>query len=477
MIAEELAPALPRRRGIAGNAVLLWLLAGGFYYSWLLTAGGTTGLLSPINHGLTFNSMLLHLLHGRFDVDPAVIGEEGYLRDGAIYAYFGIFPALFRSLFLWLPDFAQVDLTRVSCLAAVAMMALAKLLSVRLMWQQADRRRSQALLALMSLAVVASGPQIQFLRPSIYQEVELWAGAQAAVFIYLVLRGLTDARGFTPRLLTAMATVAGLALLTRVSLALGLYLALGFICLRIGWRAIRTWSLRELVADIGLPLVVLTAFLVLTGLINFERWGSPLSFVDFTRALSNVQWPERLGRLQRDGEFNITRLAYGVGYYFAPFWILRDASGQFVWTGFDGIGACCVELPPSSFLVSDPLLIGLCVYGALQVLRKGAARRELIAAATLGLAVPGALMLVAASMTFRYRMEFYPVFELLAFLGFARLAAKPADRTPVLFAVTAVAGMIAAHAIWLLYMMSPLGPAAKVMGPLGIVDFYYSIFQ
>src|SRR5947209_10425927 len=76
------------------------------YYALLVTALGSTGLFSPVTYGLTFNSMLLHLLDGRFDVDPAVIGPEGYLRDGAIYAYFGIFPALFRGLFLPLPSFA-----------------------------------------------------------------------------------------------------------------------------------------------------------------------------------------------------------------------------------------------------------------------------------------------------------------------------------------------------------------------------------
>src|SRR5208337_1007156 len=45
---------------------------------------------------LTFNSMLEHLLRGQFDVDPQAIGDDGYLRNGHVYAYWGIWCALLR---------------------------------------------------------------------------------------------------------------------------------------------------------------------------------------------------------------------------------------------------------------------------------------------------------------------------------------------------------------------------------------------
>jgi hypothetical protein len=101
----------------------------------------------------------------------------------------------------------------------------------------------------------------------------------------------------------------------------------------------------------------------------------------------------------------------------------------------------------------------------------------LIVAAALGLCVPCLLMLTAAGMTFRYRMEFYPLFELFAFLGFARLAARSTRRATIAVAVGTVAGILTAHAAWALYMLSPFGPAGKVMGSLGIVDFYRSLFE
>ena len=167
MAAQDISPVV-QRRAATGNTMLLWLLPAAAYYAFLLTAGGS-GLFAPVLHGLTFNSMLQHLLHGQFDVDPATIGDEGFLRNGATYAYFGIFPALFRGLFLWLPNFATLDFTRLACLVAVTLMALFKVLSALTVWRADGDGRSPRLLALMTVAIVASGPQIEFLRPSIFQ--------------------------------------------------------------------------------------------------------------------------------------------------------------------------------------------------------------------------------------------------------------------------------------------------------------------
>jgi hypothetical protein len=36
---------------------------------------------------MVFNSMLEHLRHGEFDVDPALIGFEGTIRNGKTYAF------------------------------------------------------------------------------------------------------------------------------------------------------------------------------------------------------------------------------------------------------------------------------------------------------------------------------------------------------------------------------------------------------
>jgi hypothetical protein len=42
--------------------------------------------------------------------------------------------------------------------------------------------------------------------------------------------------------------------------------------------------------------------------------------------------------------------------------------------------------------------------------------------------VPALLMLIALGYTFRYRIEFYPLFELCGFVGFWRSLARPPAR-------------------------------------------------
>lgn len=451
-----------------------------FYYAFLITAVGSTGLFSPVPYGLTFNSMLSHLLAGRFDVDPTAIGPEGYARDGAVYAYFGIFPALFRALFLPLPNFATTDFTRLSCLVAVSLMALFKVLSALVVWRKAGAPRHSALLPLLLAAIVAGGAQIQFLRPTIFQEVMLWADAFAAAFVYLVLYAWAGEEGFTTRVMSALAGIAGLCLLTRVSTALGLYLALGFIFLWRGWQEIgrsADISLWRRLPVFSLPMLVLFGFAAATAIVNQQRWGNPLVFVDLTRSLMTVIFPDHFKQLHDYGEFNFARLGYGLIYYFLPVWVLHDQSGQLLWSGFVERQIATVELPPSSFFVSDPLIIGLALYGIVETARNKIPNRAPIVWAACGLAVPAGLMLIAIVMAFRYRMESYPLFELCAFIGFWRLLAAPSRAATIVFGAAALASIIAAQALWLLYMLSPFGSAGVRLGQSGIVPFYLSVFH
>ncbi|MGC2412385.1 MAG: hypothetical protein WA459_06790 [Stellaceae bacterium] len=456
------------------------LIPATLYYAFLITMVGSTGLFASVPYGLTFNSMLSHLLEGRFDVDPSAIGPEGYARDGAVYAYFGIFPALFRALFLPLPNFATTDFTRLSCLVAVSLMALFKVLSALVVWRKAGAPRHSALLVLLLAAILAGGAQIQFLRPTIFQEVMLWADALAAAFVYLVLYGWAGEDGFTTRVMAALAGLAGLCLLTRVSTALGLYLALGLVFLWRGWQEIGSAADRSLwrrLSVFSLPMLILVGFAAVTAIVNYERWGNPLVFVDFDRSLMTVIYPGHFKQLHQYGEFNFARLGYGLIYYFLPLWVLHDQSGQLLWSGFVDRQIATVELPPSSFLLSDPLIVGLALYGTLELARNRIPRRAPIALAACGLAVPAGLMLIAIVMAFRYRMEFYPLFELCAFIGFWRFLAVPPRPARITFVAAALFSIVVAQALWLIYMLSPFGAAGVRLGESGILQFYLSVFH
>src|SRR5262249_4816822 len=156
-----------------------------------------------------FNSMLLHLLQGRFDVDPQTIGDEGSLRNGLTYTYFGIALALIRLPLLALGDFATTDFTRLSCLVAAGLMAPLKFAWILVVWRNAGRSERAGLLVPLALATLLGGAEIQFLRALIYQEAMLWAAALASGFVLVFLRGYYSERGFTAGNLSLLAVIAG----------------------------------------------------------------------------------------------------------------------------------------------------------------------------------------------------------------------------------------------------------------------------
>jgi hypothetical protein len=462
---------------------LLGLVAACFYYKSLLACCGTS-FFEPVPHGLTFNSMLQHLLRGTFDVDPQTIGDEGSLRNGLVYTYFGVLPALLRLPFLRSADFAATDFTRLSCLAAVTLMAGFKVASAFTVWRANGETKRVSLLVLFVVAVLLSGPQIQFLRGLIYQEVILWAGALAAGFVFFVLRGYHGPQGFSTPILMTLALAAGLCLLTRVSTALGLYLAFGFLWLQLAWSRLAasagSRSRLAAVAPLFVPMLVTLAFAAVTGFINFERWGNPLLFTDPHAYLWPVlhNAPERFAVLEQYGEFNFVRLGYGLIYYFFPVWVLRGADGGLWWSAFQQRTIDSVELPPSSFLASDPLIFGLAVYAIVQLIRhKDAIKREVAVPVLAGLFVTIILILILADMAFRYRMEFYPFFELLAFLGFGELLRRPTRPQIVPLAMATATGVIASHILWVIYVLTPFGTASAVMGDMGAAQFYLRWFQ
>jgi hypothetical protein len=469
-------------RAVSGFA-LFGLIVAWAYYARLLSFG-SAGLFAPVPHGLTFNSMLTHLLHGRFDVDPDTIGDEGFLKDGLVYTYFGVLPALLRLPLLLSADFAALDLTRLSCIAAVTAMSGCKLASLLTVWRARTNHERSALLVLLAAAILFGGAEIQFLRALIYQEVILWAGALAAAFVYGVLRGCYGTRGFTPGLLAALALTTGLCLLTRVSTGLGLYAAFALLWLQVAWHswclAGPGWARFAALRPLLMPALTAVGFLALTGFVNYERWGDALMFADWRYYLWPVQHAtDRLqGPLAQYGNFHVIRLGYGLIYYFFPIWVLRTADGSLLWSEFQRRTIGGVELPPASFLLSDPLIFGLAAFALVQLLRRrDRLDRGFVVPVLAGLFVPIVLMLTFCGMTFRYRMEFYPFFELCAFVGFGMLLDWRGKLPMLPFAVACLVGVIASHGFLMVYILTPFGDASTMMRGMDVITFYRSWFQ
>jgi len=484
-----------RNGAVAGGGIVARLLPFlplvALYYTLLMLIGagiatGKPSLLAPVDNGLAFNSMLEHLLRGEFDVDPAAITFEGFARDGKTYAYFGVFVALLRLPLTVFGALGTTDVTVLSSLLAAIILAASQLAAIVVVYSVVPPSGLRRLLggALIVVTLLA-GPEIAFLKPSIYQEVVLWANACAAVFVLGAVYGVFVRGGSSTGLLTAMAVLAGICLHIRVSTAMGLYAATGLLVVRTAWLerrdSRRPW--RGVWPRLLLPLTVLAVFAAACGVVNYARWGNPLTFADINRLIGyQTLFPERLAVWAQHGAFNPARIGYGLMYYFFPAWALRGADGGFLFENFQRRFLESVELPPASLLLSDPLLIGLATAGIVLAWRRRRRSGVDIAAIGLvsgGLALPALLMLMAISMTFRYRGEFYPVLEFLACAGFflactapPAAAARPSAMIRTLALAGSVVSVVGSHLSLALYDLSPFGSVRDNVPDRAMVDYY-----
>jgi hypothetical protein len=160
-------PILERRLVFA----LMWLAPCAYYLA--LLTDGRFSVLQPITLGMAFNDMLAHLLQGRFDVDPAVIGTEGYVHVGRTYSYFGIFCALLRLPLAAFSALRTTDITIASTFVAVCVAWLFRLLALRTVLSRVPADVASPLLVIiLVVAFAVQGEGVQFLRPLIYQRAE-----------------------------------------------------------------------------------------------------------------------------------------------------------------------------------------------------------------------------------------------------------------------------------------------------------------
>jgi len=459
-----------------------------FYYAAMLTNGDFILWAPAIRpgdseqsvFGFVYNSTLLHLLRGEFTIDLDAIGFEALIRNGEIYTYFGIMPALLRLPLLPFVDLARIDVAPLSCCIAASLATLLKVSALRTACTASTARpRSDVLVWALLATFVLGGSSVPFLRATVYQEAILWEGVFAFSFLALALRGLTAPDGFSPRILLLMAIVAGCCLLTRVVMATGLYAGiLALLAWQFGGEMLRNFrdTAGPIHAGLGAgfrilskgrfiaPLMVLALFASAAGVINYERFGNPLVFGNFSIQThvptSHGVHVEGVPALEQYGEFNPRRIPYGMMYYFVPVWFVHSADGGLLFDDYRRRELDLAEAPPSSFFLTDPLLLMLAVagFGALWRRNRMALSRPAAGLIAAALALPPVLLLMAFTMAFRYRMEFYPVFVFLALIGAFGTKpeiAAPRPRSATGLVLLAMVGIVASHLVLALYKISP----------------------
>lgn len=418
-------------------AILVFLIV--FYGALLLCAWGEAARHFPLR--LLFNNMLDHLMHGRFDMDFRFVEEEeGFYRNGHYYAYFGIWCALLR-LPLWMIRRMDVDLTLCSVLVATCIAGMAKVRTVLLIRRHGIRNRmTEWAVGMMLIYSVLGGCGIGNLNASLYEEVILWAYAFASIFVYLAVKGIVNGH-YSLQMLSGMAACAGLALNTRVSGGIGLILAFALLMLVLVTkpetnteaepRPFPRRILRTLVSRRTLiPTGILASLMAVSGMVNTFRWGNPFTFANWDIYLGWAPWPNmsdwwlspELTIVHQFGTFNIIRIPFNFIYYFCPVWALHTTTVEEVLsTYWAGQTIAQVEMPPSSFLLTD--LFAFCFIALLAIAlwkrrsRGSSSAGRWAAAVAIGLLIPCMLMLTAMWVAYRYRSEFYPEIQFLAFLG------------------------------------------------------------
>jgi hypothetical protein len=304
--------------------------------------------------------------------------------------------------------------------------------------------------------------------------------------VYFAIKGLL-ARSFSVSTLAGMSAASGLALLTRVSVGIGLCVAIALLLLVLVLQAVRAgeaprpsalWqTLRS--ARILVPVLVLAFFLGVTAAVNYLRWGNPFTFANYYLYLGNLTYPERVLHTRVYGLFNLVRLPFGLLYFFFPIWALHAPGGGLFFEAFQRRTIDAVELPPGSFFLTDLLPCLFIVLLAVQARRH---RRSLAAtqaaALAVGLSLPCLLMLTAITMAYRYRMDFYPLMDLLAFLGLYLALADAAlqhklARNRLWLAAAAGVSILSSFFLLYLYRLSEFGPSTAYLRA-GIVAYYRS---
>ncbi|NMJ43897.1 hypothetical protein GWK16_21800 [Roseomonas sp. JC162] len=479
-----------RRRVIRPELILL----SAFHFALLIMiARREISIMSTSNLGLALNSMAINILQGRFDVDPNSILYEGFDRDGRTYAYFGILPALLRLPLLPFIDLSTVQVEGPMRYAAMVIAAIGTLKIVEQLAEMfPESHAHDFLVGILVRAAIFSGPPILLsLRWDIYNEVTLWAWAFASWFVAAAWPLLRAGSNATTGRLIWLVALSGLCLLTRPTTGIGLLLATGLLTIvlmlepRGGQQAGAFTRFLLAIREVRflLPAALALLFILAAGGVNYARWDNPFTFADMRAQTEQIRlFPDRLDRLDRYGLFNLDRLWLGLSYYFLPLWAI-SWNGRLLFQEDASRLVDALELPPSSFFLTDPMTVVLAAIGGVALLRQSlpqvAPGRAIAILA--GLTFAPTLMLVAWFMSFRYRVEFMPLFFVLAGLGALRVAnwfpsASERRRRVVLATLVflLVVQIISAHLYAILYGASPYGPSDPYADN-GFAAFYAGI--
>ncbi len=446
-----------RRAWAAGAAPVLAA------FTWLIMAGRWTPLQRLYFDGF-FDAQGRAFLDGRWDVDPGVVGFEGFEVDGRTYIYFGPWPAVLRLPVLLVTDRLDGRLTTVSMILAMVVLVVASHrlnLAVRRIVRGTPPVSRAEAVATAGLAVAAlSGPP-------------LWLASQAVVFHEAGLWGVAFMVGGMAALiewidrptmgrLAVTGTLAAGAVSSRFTLGLGLLTAMGTIVAVV---TVRRWLARRR-GEVASPLggvqvrwvvAVCAALVVLAAIPNIARFGTLVS-PPMDRQNASAMFGDRQDFLEanRGSFFGPQFLRTTAFTYLRPDGF--DVRATFPWVDFPRAGPSVVGDPTfddlvwtSSVPAAMPAMAVLAIPGTVWIV---AAVRQRRRSGWLGAVAGGAWMAAAGVLGIghisnRYLNDFVPAVLLLGLVGAHALAGwLPTWRRRRRRALTGVVAVLVIAGAW-----------------------------
>jgi hypothetical protein len=431
---------------------LFWIILGAaiFWYLGLIT-NFDFNVFTSEPFGRVFNQMLQRLLSGRFDIDFDVIRGEGYLHNGQLVSYFGVFPALLRLPFAAFVDLDRISLSRISCLLGLCVCAFVQLQMLWTAHQMLDKRhRHLWLWGAFAVALLLTGPQLTLTFSAfVYNEPIIWAAACAMLFSCVVL-GELQKPTHSAHKNYLLAVLVGISFLCRPTTGIGLLVAFGVVIAHFEWRLRRARKLVPRPPDFGasstlISVAILFVFGIFVAWIDFSRFGNIFTFNNPQENLIVMSDPRRMKVAAEHGLFEFVRLIPNFSYYFLGFPIEKLLPNLWA-THYDDVGG-----PRSALLIKETVLIFAAALGAKELigrLRENSAWIP-VAGAVLGDAAIVLLLLGLPMTNYRYQMDLQPLFSLLAILGYLPvsrfIASHNASRTALACVILLAANVATSH--------------------------------
>lgn len=406
---------------------LLWalgplLLVSGLHF-WLITYG--TGRLTGYEiRGSAFDSLGRHLLQLEADVAPETINWEGFEIKGKHYIYYGPFPALIRIVPNLLFPWMYGQWSRVSCLVASILCLLAFAgLAARAIEQNPSLSPAARRLTL-NVAILGFGlgtPLVYLVSCGrIYHEAVIWGLCGAIFCLYVIFRILSGTLREIPGLLLLSIGFA-VTLLTRLTFALPIVLALALLTVRIAWMRLpaKGGGLGPRLAALFPPALAVLPAAAAVGMqvwYNKARFGSVWKTIDFSATYVH---PETIG-----GTFNLRRIPSALSNYFGLHGSLTRVPPYFeveaVRYADDSLFFEWKEHTFSLTFASAWLVLGA-ILGAVWLRKSGI---PLVRTIALLLALESVLIAAFYFVTQRYASEFLPLLVFLFAIFLARVPGK-----------------------------------------------------